>query len=627
MKNFNLRLDKEAQQKASLILTSIAFCILAIFFKSSNQALSTGIFLLSYLIAAQGVLRKTFKNIMTGDFFSENMLMSIATIGALLIGEYPEAVAVMVLYEIGDIIEDMAVDRSKRSISGLLEAKPEFANLKTDAGIKTVDPSLLKVGDIFVVRAGEKVPVDGVIIDGKSSVNTAALTGESLPVSVAKGDQVLSGSINQEGLITLKASKVYEDSAVAKILDLVENASDSKAPTEKFISKFARYYTPLVVLAAVLIAILPPLLAGGDWMVWFRRSLVFLVISCPCALVISVPLSFFAGIGASSKHGVLVKGSNFLEALNDVDTVVFDKTGTLTEGVFEVTRIENHSKLSDQDLLALVAALEKESNHPIARSVLAYNKIDLSNYRTEGIEEVAGHGMKGLVNGQELVVGNMKAMEALGLKVTASTSSGTLIYVALDGKFLGIITVSDKIKDDAKLAIDNLKKLGITNLVMLTGDNEKVAKDIASQLGLSQVYAGLLPEDKVEILEKLKEKSHVKNKKIIFTGDGINDAPALTLADIGISMGGVGSDAAVEASDIVIMKDQPSKIPTTIKIASFTRKIVIQNIVFALGVKLLFIILGTFGIASMWEAVFADVGVTVIAVLNTIRILKRDYQK
>ncbi|WEV45784.1 heavy metal translocating P-type ATPase [Streptococcaceae bacterium ESL0687] len=627
MKTFNLRLDKEAKEKGSLILTSIAFCILGIYFKSSNQALSTGIFLLAYLIAAQGVLRKTVKNIMAGDFFSENMLMSIATIGALLIGEYPEAVAVMVLYEIGDIIEDMAVDRSKRSISGLLEAKPEFAHLKTDKGVETVDPTLLKVGDIFLVKPGEKVPVDGLVIDGKSSVNTAALTGESLPVSVDKGDTVLSGSINQEGLITLRASKVYQDSAVAKILDLVENASDSKAPTEKFISKFARYYTPLVVLAAILIAVLPPLLAGGDWTVWFRRSLVFLVISCPCALVISVPLSFFAGIGAASKHGVLVKGSNFLEALNDVDTVVFDKTGTLTEGVFEVTNIENHSKLSDQDLIALVAALEKESNHPIAKSVLAYNKIDLAAYETKGIEEIPGHGLKGFINGQELVVGNMKAMENLGLKITASKRSGTLIYVALDGNYLGVITVSDKIKADAKVAIGNLKKLGITNLVMLTGDNEKVAKDIAGQLGLSQVYAGLLPEDKVNILEDLKEKSHARNKKTIFTGDGVNDAPALTLADIGISMGGVGSDAAVEASDIVIMKDQPSKIATTIKIAAFTRKIVIQNIAFALIVKLLFIILGTFGVASMWEAVFADVGVTVIAVLNTVRILKKDYQK
>lgn len=447
-----------------------------------------------------------------------------------------------------------------------------------------------------------------------------------MPVTVASGDQVLGGSVNQEGVIEVKATKVFEDSAVAKILELVQNASDSKAPTEKFISKFSNYYTPVVVLAALLLAVIPPLFFGQSWSVWIGRALTFLVISCPCALVISVPLGFFAGIGSASKNGVLIKGSNFLEALNDLDTVVFDKTGTLTEGVFEVTNIDNKSQMSDDDFIALVAAVEQNSNHPIAKSILSYNKADLTEFTLSSVEEVAGHGLKANVNGRDVTVGNMKAMKALGLEITEKVSSGTLVYVAGDGIYQGVITVSDKIKPDAKKAIQKLQDLGIQNLVMLTGDNKAVADIVAKELGITQEYANLLPEDKVAILEKLKAESYSKKKKIAFTGDGINDTPALTLADIGISMGGLGSDAAVEASDIVIMQDQPSKIPTSIEISRYTRKIIMQNIIFALGVKTLFMILSTFGVASMWQAVFADVGVTFLAVMNTLRIMRKDYK-
>ncbi|URZ88419.1 heavy metal translocating P-type ATPase [Floricoccus penangensis] len=626
MKKINLHFDQEAREKITLIVISVVLTIIAMFLRGSQPLISTIIFLIAYLISAQRVLRKAWKNIKSGNFFSENILMSIATIGALLIGEYPEAIAVMVLYEIGDIIEDMAVDRSKRSISNLLEAKPEFAHLKVNNDWQTVDPSVVKIDDIIMVKPGEKIPLDGLVISGSSSVNTAALTGESVPVTVTDGDQVLGGSVNQEGVIEVKATKVFEDSAVAKILELVQNASDSKAPTEKFISKFANYYTPVVVLAALLLAVIPPLFFGQSWSVWIGRALTFLVISCPCALVISVPLGFFAGIGSASKNGVLIKGSNFLEALNDLDTVVFDKTGTLTEGVFEVTNIDNQSQMSDDDFIALVAAVEQNSNHPIAKSILSYNKADLTEFTLSSVEEVAGHGLKAKVDDRDVTVGNMKAMKALGLEIDEKASSGTLVYVAIDGTYQGVITVSDKIKPDAKKAIQRLQDLGIQNLVMLTGDNKAVADIVAKELGITQVYANLLPEDKVAILEKLKAESHSNKKKIAFTGDGINDTPALTLADIGISMGGLGSDAAVEASDIVIMQDQPSKIPTSIEISRYTRKIIMQNIIFALGVKTLFMILSTFGIASMWQAVFADVGVTFLAVMNTLRIMRKDYK-
>ncbi|OFI46036.1 zinc ABC transporter ATPase [Floricoccus penangensis] len=626
MKKINLHFDQEAREKITLIVISVVLTIIAMFLRGSQPLISTIIFLIAYLVSAQRVLRKAWKNIKSGNFFSENILMSIATIGALLIGEYPEAIAVMVLYEIGDIIEDMAVDRSKRSISNLLEAKPEFAHLKVNNDWQTVDPSVVKIDDIIMVKPGEKIPLDGVVISGSSSVNTAALTGESVPVTVTNGDQVLGGSVNQEGVIEVKATKVFEDSAVAKILELVQNASDSKAPTEKFISKFANYYTPVVVLAALLLAVIPPLFFGQSCSVWIGRALTFLVISCPCALVISVPLGFFAGIGSASKNGVLIKGSNFLEALNDLDTVVFDKTGTLTEGVFEVTNIDNQSQMSDDDFIALVAAVEQNSNHPIAKSILSYNRADLTEFTLSSVEEVAGHGLKAKVDGRDVTVGNMKAMKALGLEIDEKASSGTLVYVAIDGTYQGMITVSDKIKPDAKKAIQRLQDLGIQNLVMLTGDNKAVADIVAKELGITQVYANLLPEDKVAILEKLKAESHSKKKKIAFTGDGINDTPALTLADIGISMGGLGSDAAVEASDIVIMQDQPSKIPTSIEISRYTRKIIMQNIIFALSVKTLFMILSTFGIASMWQAVFADVGVTFLAVMNTLRIMRKDYK-
>lgn len=618
----NLRLDAENKKRASLLIAATVLTILAVMMP--KNALSIAIFLVAYVFAGGGVVLKAVRNILKGDFFDENTLMSIATIGALILGDYPEAIAVMLFFSVGEIIEDAAVDRSKRSITELLSVKPEYANLQTENGFKEVAPETIKIGDIIQIKPGEKVPLDGTVIDGTSNLNTAALTGESMPQAVKAGDDVLSGSINDNGTLLLEVTKVYADSTVAKIMDLVENASEKKTDTEKFITKFSRIYTPVVVVAALLLAIVPPIFFGGEWSLWTSRALVFLVISCPCALVLSVPLAFFAGLGATSQHGVLIKGSNYLEALNNVDTVVFDKTGTLTEGRFTVREIVPVDGVTEEDLLGYTAAVEQASTHPIARSIVKSFTGDLAAYQITETVETAGNGISAVVNDRQVVVGNNKALAAIGLPEQELDSAGTTVFVAVDGVYWGHIVIADQPKSDAKAAIKSLHQQGVTNTVMLTGDNQAVGTTVAKQLGLDDVKTNLLPADKVTEITALQSKE-AENKKVAFVGDGINDTPVLMQADVGIAMGGLGSDAAIEAADLVIMDDKPSRIATVMKIARKTRQIVIQNIVFALAVKGIFLALGAFGVIGMWEAVFADVGVTVLAVLNAMRILRANY--
>lgn len=619
----NIHLDAENKQRALLVITATILTILASLMPLNG--LSIALFLVAYVLAGGRVVYKAIRNIFKGDFFDENTLMSIATIGALILGDYPEAIAVMLFFSVGEIIEDAAVDSSKRSITDLLSVKPEFANLQTDTGFVQVNPETVQIGDIIQIKPGEKVPLDGVVIGGTSNLNTAALTGESMPQPVTVDDDVLSGSINDNGILLLKVTKVFADSTVAKILDLVENASTTKTDTEKFITKFSRIYTPLVVGAALLLALIPPLLFGGEWSLWTSRALVFLVISCPCALVLSVPLAFFAGIGATSKHGVLIKGSNYLEALNDVDTVVFDKTGTLTEGHFTVREVVPEEGISQADLLAYTAAAEQNSTHPIARSIVQSFTGNLGDYVVSDTTETAGNGIAATINGHNIVVGNNKALLAIGLPEQALENAGTTVFVAVDNVYWGHLVIADQPKDDAKKAIDSLHQLGIKKTVMLTGDNKAVGTLVAEALGLDDVKTNLLPGDKVDEIQKLQDQEET-NKKVAFVGDGINDTPVLMQADVGIAMGGLGSDAAIEAADMVIMDDKPSRIATVIKIAHKTRQIVIQNIVFALVVKGIFLVLGAFGIIGMWLAVFADVGVTVLAVLNAMRILRTNYE-
>lgn len=619
----NIHLDAENKQRALLVITATILTILASLMPLNG--LSIALFLVAYVLAGGRVVYKAIRNIFKGDFFDENTLMSIATIGALILGDYPEAIAVMLFFSVGEIIEDAAVDSSKRSITDLLSVKPEFANLQTDTGFVQVNPETVQIGDIIQIKPGEKVPLDGVVIGGTSNLNTAALTGESMPQPVTVDDDVLSGSINDNGILLLKVTKVFADSTVAKILDLVENASTTKTDTEKFITKFSRIYTPLVVGAALLLALIPPLLFGGEWSLWTSRALVFLVISCPCALVLSVPLAFFAGIGATSKHGVLIKGSNYLEALNDVDTVVFDKTGTLTEGHFTVREVVPEEGISQADLLAYTAAAEQNSTHPIARSIVQSFTGNLGDYVVSDTTETAGNGIEATINGHNIVVGNNKALLAIGVPEQALENAGTTVFVAVDNVYWGHLVIADQPKDDAKKAIDSLHQLGIKKTVMLTGDNKAVGTLVAEALGLDDVKTNLLPGDKVDEIQKLQDQEET-NKKVAFVGDGINDTPVLMQADVGIAMGGLGSDAAIEAADMVIMDDKPSRIATVIKIAHKTRQIVIQNIVFALVVKGIFLVLGAFGIIGMWLAVFADVGVTVLAVLNAMRILRTNYE-
>jgi Cd2+/Zn2+-exporting ATPase len=581
-----------------------------------------GLFLIAYLIVGGDIVLRAAKNIWRGQVFDENFLMALATIGAFAIKQYPEGVAVMLFYQVGELFQGIAVNRSRKSISALMDIRPDYANIKIGNELKQVSPEEVKIGDTIVVKPGEKVPLDGKVIEGNSMVDTSALTGESIPREVEINSEVLSGFINKNGVLTLEVSKVYRESTVSKILDLVQNASSRKAPTENFITKFSRYYTPVVVIVAALLAVIPPLLIdGATFADWIYRALVFLVISCPCALVVSIPLGFFGGIGAASKTGILIKGSNYLEALNDVKYVVFDKTGTLTKGVFEVTSIHPTGEMSQEALLEYAAFAEVHSNHPIAESIRkAYGK-GVKKESIQGYNEVAGHGIQVFVDGKEIVVGNAKLMNKEQIAFQQPSGVGTLIHIAIDKEYAGYIIISDEVKEDSAQAIRFLKALGMKKVIMLTGDAKAAGNAVGKQLGLDEVHAELLPQHKVDEIEKLDAQKAPK-EKIVFVGDGINDTPVLARSDVGIAMGALGSDAAIEAADIVIMTDEPSKIPTAIGIAKRTRKIVWQNIVFALGIKGVFLLLGAFGIATMWEAVFSDVGVTLLAVLNAMRVLK-----
>ncbi|WP_347176156.1 heavy metal translocating P-type ATPase [Tissierella sp. Yu-01] len=580
------------------------------------------IFLMSYAVVGGEVLSRAVKNIRRGQIFDENFLMSIATVGAFFVGEYAEAVGVMLFYQVGELFQDIAVDKSRRSISALMDIRPDYANLIIDNDIKVVSPEDVNIGDIIVVKPGEKIPLDGKVIEGRSMVDTSALTGESVPRELEPGSDALSGFINNNGVLNIEVTKNFGESTVSKILDLVQNASSKKAPTENFITKFARYYTPAVVYGALALAIIPPfIIEGATFSEWIYRALIFLVISCPCALVISIPLGFFGGIGGASKRGVLVKGSNYLEALNHVETVVFDKTGTLTKGVFNVTEIQPESNFTEEELIEIAAFAESYSNHPIAKSVLkAYGK-EVNKSLIESYDEIPGHGIRVVVESKEILAGNNKLMNKEDISYENVETIGTVIHVALDKDYVGYIIISDEIKEDSARAIKALNDLGIKKTVMLTGDTRLVGEKVGKELGLDEVYTELLPTDKVEKLEELFNQKSQKGK-LVFVGDGINDAPVLARADIGIAMGGLGSDAAIEAADIVIMTDEPSKIAEAIKISNRTKKIVWQNIAFALGIKGIFLIMGAFGVATMWEAVFADVGVAVIAILNSMRVMK-----
>lgn len=582
------------------------------------------LYVVAYLIAGGDIVLQAFKNIIRGQVFDEYFLMTVATLGAFAIGEYPEGVAVMLFYQLGELFQGMAVNRSRKSIQSLMDIRPDYANILTGAGEETrrVSPEEVRIGDRIVVKAGERVPLDGIVKAGRSMVDTSALTGESVPRELEPGSDVLSGFVNKNGMLTIEVTKTFGESTVSKILDMVQNASSRKAKTEHFISKFARYYTPVVVILAALIAFVPPLLlSGATFADWIYRALVFLVISCPCALVVSIPLGFFGGIGAASRNGILVKGSNYLEALNDVKVVVFDKTGTLTKGVFKVTSVHPEGAHTEEEVMRLAAIAEANSNHPIAESIRAAWGKTIPSQGVDGYDEVAGHGIRVNVNDQEVLAGNAKLMEQAEIVYTKPQTVGTVVHVAEAGQYVGHLIIADEVKEDAASAIQALKQLGIHKTVMLTGDAKAVGEAVARQLGVGEVHAELLPQDKVERLEQL-EQNKLPKEKMIFVGDGINDTPVLARADVGVAMGGLGSDAAIEAADVVIMTDEPSRIASAIRIAKRTRRIVWQNIGFALGVKAIFLLLGVFGIATMWEAVFSDVGVTVLAVLNAMRVLR-----
>lgn len=602
-----------------IIIAGILFIITTII-DFGNEWLKLVLFVLSYVIVGWDIVRNALVNIVRGKVFDENFLMTVATIGAFLIGAYPEAVIVMLFYQIGELFQSYAVDKSRKSIASLMNIRPDYANLKKGDDLVKVDPDEVQVGDIIVIKAGEKIPLDGVVISGSSMVDTSALTGESLPREVSAGDEILSGCININGVITAKVTKEYEESTVSKILDLVENASSKKSQSERFITRFARYYTPIVVIIAAFLAIVPPLLIrDASFNDWIYRALSFLVVSCPCALVLSIPLSFFGGIGGASRKGILVKGSNYLEALAQTEIMVFDKTGTLTKGVFKVQEIQPEG-ISKEELLELAAHAESYSNHPISTSLKqAYGK-EIDNSRISDVEEIPGHGVKATVDGKIVLAGNEKLMKKMDIAYYTGEMDGTVVHVAVDNEYAGYITIADEIKEDSPKAIKDLRSANIKQMVMLTGDSASVASKVAQELGLNRVYAELLPEGKVEKLEELFSYKSPKGK-LAFVGDGINDAPVLARADIGIAMGGLGSDAAIEAADIVIMTDEPSKIATAMKISKKTLKIAYQNIIFAIGVKVAVLILSALGITSMWAAIFADVGVTIIAILNSFRAL------
>ena len=616
--------DEDKKRTIRLAVGAVVYAIgmaLTVFAKLPTLA-ELAFLIVAYVILGWDVVWQAVKNITRGQVFDEHFLMSVSTIGAFAIGEYPEAVAVMLFYQVGEFFQSLAVKRSRKSISDLMDIRPDSATVKRNGVLQVVSPESVAVGEIMVVKPGEKIPLDGIVVDGESMLDTKALTGESVPRSIRKGDEALSGCINQSGLLTLKVTKSFGESTVSKITDLVENASARKAPTENFITTFARYYTPVVVGMAAVLAIIPPLVLGGGWSEWLRRGFVFLIVSCPCALVISIPLTFFGGIGAASKRGVLVKGSNYLEALNKVSVVVFDKTGTLTKGVFEVANIIPAAGYQKEQVLEYAAQAESYSNHPIAKSILAAYGKPIDQKQFSGFEEISGHGISVMVQGKKVLAGNSKLMESEKIAYAACDAAGTKFYVAADGSYVGCILIADEVKPDSKCAIAELKKIGVEKTVMLTGDDERIGKSVADELGLDAYYAQLLPDQKVEKLEML-DKQKRQGSKLAFVGDGINDAPVLARADVGIAMGGLGSDAAIEAADVVLMTDEPSKLVEAIDVAKATKRIVMQNIVIALGIKSVFLVLGALGMAGMWEAVFGDVGVTIIAVLNAMRILKK----
>ena len=611
---------KVMKKTTTKIIIAFILFIIALTINFPNEWINKVIYIISYAIIGLEIVWRAIKNIIKGKVFDEHFLMTIATIGAFAIGEFPEAVAVMLFYQIGELFQSYAVNKSRKSIASLMNIRPDFANLKRNNQIIKVNPEEVKIGESIIVKPGEKIPLDGVIIEGSSMIDTSALTGESIPRQVKINDEVLSGCINQNGLLTIKVTKEFGESTVSKILDLVENASNKKSKSENFISKFAKYYTPIVVITAVILAFIPPfILEMGTFTDWLYRALTFLVVSCPCALVMSIPLGFFGGIGGASKIGVLIKGSNYLEALSKTEIVVFDKTGTLTQGVFEVQKIET-IETSKEELLKLTAHAESYSNHPIAISVKkAYGK-EINNNIIEKIEEISGMGITAKIEGKDILVGNDKLMKEKEINYTKCNEIGTILYVAIQNKYAGYIVIADKIKQDSKKTIKELKKNNIKKTIMLTGDKKEVGETVAKQLGIDEVYTELLPNEKVEKMEKLLQEKTTTGK-LAFVGDGINDAPVLALSDIGIAMGGLGTDAAIEASDIVIMTDEPLKIVDAIKISKKTMRIVKQNIVFAISIKVAVLTLSAFGLSTMWEAVFADVGVSVIAILNSLRAL------
>ena len=613
-------MTKKMKKKLIRIITSFILLVLAFILKLDNTIINNILFIISYLIVGYDIVLKALRNITRGKVFDENFLMTIATIGAFFIGEFPEAVAVMLFYQVGELFQSYAVDKSRKSVAALMDIRPDYANVYRNEEIEKVNPNDVNIGEIILIKPGEKIPIDGVVVEGSSLLNTLALTGESMPRSVTEGDEVLSGCINNEGILKVKVTKEFGESTVSKILDLVENASSRKSKSESFISKFAKYYTPIVVIIAILLALIPPLLTDTTFKTWIYRALSFLVVSCPCALVISIPLSFFGGIGASSKIGVLVKGSNYLEALANTEIVVCDKTGTLTEGIFKVQKVDAVG-YSDEDLLRYTSYAENYSNHPIALSIKeAYGK-DINEKLVTKTKELKGMGVIAKVESKEVLVGNEKLMEEYNIDYIKSNDIGTIIYIAIDKKYAGTILISDKIKEDAYKAVKEFRENNVKKIVMLTGDREEISKNVSKELKLDKYYAELLPQDKVKKVESLmQEKSEYG--KLVFIGDGINDAPVLALSDIGVAMGGLGSDAAIEAADIVIMTDEPSKLANAIKISKKTMQIVKENIVFAITVKILVLLLSAIGIATMWAAVFADVGVSVIAIINALRILR-----
>ena len=619
---------KQKKVLIRIIISSVLLVALMITSKlvQLNKWVEFVLYLAPYLIIGYDILKKAIKGIAKGQVFDENFLMAVATIGAVALGDFAEGAAVMLFYQIGELFQSVAVGKSRRNITSLMDIRPDYANVEVDGKLEKVDPDDVKIGTDIIVNPGEKVPIDGVVVSGESTLNTSALTGESVPRSVKSGDEIISGCINLTGVLRIKTSKEFGDSTVSKILDLVENSSMKKSKSENFITKFARYYTPAVCGGALVLALLPPIIRmimgeSAMWGDWITRALTFLVISCPCALVISIPLSFFAGIGCASANGVLVKGSNYLEALSDTQYIVFDKTGTLTKGVFEVTGIYPVNGFDESTIVGLASYAESASNHPISISLKKYFGKEIKRDSVSDIEEIAGHGVSAVVNGHKVYAGNIKLMHKENIAVDAEHNEGTVVYVSCDGIYAGCIVISDVVKDNSKKAISSLKKSGIDKTVMLTGDSKETAKRVAENLGLDEYHAELLPADKVEWVEKLLgEKS--PEKKLAFVGDGINDAPVLSRADIGIAMGALGSDAAIEAADIVLMDDDPSKIALARKISVHTLKIVKENIWFALIVKAVCLVLGALGIANMWIAIFADVGVMVIAVINAIRALK-----